>query len=82
MSPRLRNSLSASLPGQNRSELPLTDTFVASVMRVSRLSLLLWPQCVLSLSVRERTAALFETRQLARPEFKFDLNFSSLKREL
>lgn len=41
MSPRLRDSLSASLPEQNGPELPLTDTFVASVMRVPRPSLLL-----------------------------------------
>lgn len=41
MSPRLLDSLSASLPEQNGPELPLTDTFVASVMRVARLSLLL-----------------------------------------
>lgn len=41
MSPRLRDSMFASLPGQNWPELPLTDTCVAPVMRVSRLSLLL-----------------------------------------
>lgn len=46
MSPRLRNSLSASLPGQNRSELPLTDTFVASVMRFSSLAAVMASVCV------------------------------------